>query len=312
MQWRTAHDKGERKRAYMVCGSETHLREEVVDTLRADTPAPATERVTVYGTDPTAVWLALNAFPSDPDAARLVLVRDAEALSWSRVVDWLATRALPGTRAVFVLDVPTLDAPEDEALATVVKKAKYVRCAPLNEEHAIAWIRWHAPVLTTNQAAQVISRSGDLLTARDVARKLYLLAGARPSLPDAVVTTLATPRAHGEFAAALLAQDKRLALDLAPQVPEEEYPGLIALLDANVEVARRLREVQQVERGQRAVADLARTTGLPMVQVRAVSGVSRMYTDARAMQATTALAAMDHAVRSGATDGVLEALVAAW
>lgn len=312
MHFRDRFTEGERKRLYVLFGSSGHLRIEARDTIRAATAYRPGDRVVLDAKDMHRVWLEASTYPQTTDTERLV---EADAtgfgsVEWEQANAWLDARDIPQVRVVLEIDRPDLgDNPE---LRRLVKRSacKQVRCAPLNESDAVEWIRTVAGCLSANQAWRVLERTGDELAARDAARAIAAVAGDNLDVPQAVTDLLARPHLTGEFAAALMTGDKPGAIELAQAVPHDDYGWVIARLDAQVEVARRLHETQQIEFGTRAIADLSRTSGIPINLVREVAGVARHFTDARARRATVALAVVDDAVRRGARTGVLEALTA--
>lgn len=103
-QW--ARQAAEVKRVTWVCGSERILVEEVVDSVRANLHASDMDYVSlVAGSSPDReIWAALNQYPFDPKANRLVLVRDVERVKrWAPFLDWMAnSRLLPTNYALFV------------------------------------------------------------------------------------------------------------------------------------------------------------------------------------------------------------------
>jgi len=309
----TKMDAGERKRVYVIYGPSDHLRTEMRDRIRRVTAYREGDRRALDARD--NVWLEASTYPQSPESERLIEVRGAEhfgTAEWEQANAFLDARDIPQVRVV--LDLATPDLPDNAELRRLVKRSacKQVRCSPMNEADAVEWIRSFAPMLTKNQAWRVLERTGDELDARDAARAISLVAGTRLDISDAVVESLAQRKTQGEFSSALLSGDKANAIRLIPEVSAEDHTLVIGLLDAQVEVARCLREVQQVETTGRAIAELARTSGMPINLVRDVAHVARHYTDTRARRATSALAVADAASRSGARTGVLEALVALW
>lgn len=313
MRFVQAMDKlaaGHTKRLWIIFGSEDHLRAQVRDMVRAATDHRG-DRTLMDARE--NVWLEAAAYSHFPDAERLIEVRGAESFGsseWLEASAYLSARDIPTTRVV--LDIAADELPDIAPLKALVKRSAcaQVRCSPLNEDDAVAWLRGFAPVLTKNQAWRILQRTGDPLDARDAARAVHAVVGDRPQVADEVVLLLARSKLVGEFGHALLTGDKPGACELAPGVPVEEYPRIIGLLDVQVEVARRLREVQQTEAPGKAIAELSRTSALPLNLVRDVAHVARHYTDAKARRATTALSVADAAVRQGATTGVLESLTA--
>lgn len=308
MQWRTSADKGEVRRVTFVCGDIPVLVNEVVDTVTALVNPDPVERVTVWASEtPTAdVWDIAGQYPLTPDAARLVIVREAQALKdWSPLGGWLAgARFQPGVHLLFVsdeADLPNVRGKPAAHIATLAgrKQAHLVRCTALKPEDAIGWVRRRARV-DQDVAHHLLRRlAGDLGAAAQVCAKIALFDGqASRSTVDALCTEVSD-----EFVDELIAGRKRQALHALPATEPGAAIGLLV---------RRVDLLGALWRASRAGQSAREITGHPPFLVHRFLTHAKHYDPQRCVYARRVLAVIDDAHRNGARDGVMEALVTLW
>lgn len=314
-QWRTAVDAGELRRVTWVCGDQRVLVEEVVDTTRRKLAVSELDYVSLShgpGFD-REVWAQANQYSLSPGNNRLILVRDAEKLTdRGQLGDWLArTRYLPGVYLLFVSnesDLPRTAGRGIQGLlpwASAIKSPRgfLVRCTMPSESDAIAWVRRHSQ-LDDSAARHLLTRSGgNLSTAAAVTAKLSLFDGRAST---ATIDLLCMERPMDDFTDILLSLDKRRALLRIRDLDETDRLRLVPVLDARLDL------LQGLHRHQIAGHTLRQITGVPPFLARQYLPLARHYDAARCAHRRRVLAVVDDALRTGARDGVLEALVSLW
>jgi DNA polymerase III delta subunit len=308
-------DGGDLRRVTWIAGDQAVLIEEVIDTTR-DRLAPSALDYVSLSHGPSfdrEVWSAANQYPLTSGANRMILIRDAEKLTrWQQLIDWLSrTRTLPGVYLVFVSNEPDLPthtvggrkvlAPHAAALKA--PRGSLVKCSPLNEADALAWVRRRS-ALDEATAKYLLTRTGgNLAAAAAVCTKLALFpqtAGA------ATINALVAESASTSFADELTALNKRAALRSIASLEETEVHRLIALLDARLDTLEKLHRMQVAGKSWREV------TGINAFAMRQLLPHARHYDTASCVHRRRVLAVIDDALRNAARDGVLQALVALW
>jgi DNA polymerase III delta subunit len=282
-----------------VAGPERVLVEDVVDATRNTVNAQPFDSVVLTAGDDSAaeIWAALNAYPSNPDARRLVVVRSANLLeSVEPLVSWAmaARHRLPTTYAVFVSDSPDIPG---GWLKSIRRLTYVVKCAFPNENDLLAWAQTFVPTLGHIDLAALVDRAGGSLRAiHDVLRKVALLCQP-PSFEllvslvgDAVVT---------DFVESLLALRKPQAFAAAEAVDSSEWPRLLGLLDSRLDVLSML------------YADRRTREVTPWLAQR-YNRIAGFYDPSRVRHARDVLERLDDAVHSGAQGAVPEVLVMLW
>lgn len=307
---------GEVRRVTWVCGDQRVLVEETVDTIRTQL-APADIDYVTLSHQPAfdrQVWSAANQYPLNPGANRLVLVRDAEKLTrWEQLELWMGrTRQLPGVYLVFVsneTDLPYVmtggkkDGLKPHVAAIKAPRGHVVRCTMPNEVDAVAWVRRRAR-LDDETARHLLTRSGGNLAAVSaVCAKLALFDG---NAGRSTIDALCQERPVESFVDCLLAVDKKAALRCIADLLEADYAKTISLLDSRLDMLQVLNKVQAAGQGFRDVPSIN-----PYL-VRQYMPIAKHYDGRRCVYRRRVLAVIDDALRSGAREGVWEALVALW
>lgn len=303
-QWRAAADRGEVRRATFVYGSEAVLVDEVVTTVTALVGPAAIDHVSLSCVDTPApeVWAQARMYPVTPAAPRLVVARDAHALtSWAPLQPWLDTcRTLPKVYLLFVSAQPDLPdpTPAHVAVLTARRHGQVVKCSTPNTEDLLVWLRRRLPIDQAMAYRLLSNVGGDVSAAADAAGKLAVFDGAPgPASVDAVC---ATPT--GEFVTALLTGDKPAAIAAA----HTATLGTLTTLAARVDLLGDLWHAVRAGRSAREIR------GHPPFLVHRYLPLARHYDPRRCAYARRVLAVVEDAYRSGARIGVIEALVALW
>lgn len=325
-QWRTSFAKDTAARQLTwVCGSEPVLVEEVVDSIRIRVNAAPWNYVPLSaGMDSErAIWAEIDQHPID-SGNRLVVIRDAENLKdFAHLIDFIKHRTSnPKTHLVFVSNderVPRVttvegkyqkvtEAPTDY-IAAFSGKGYVVECKAYTAQtahYAVDWVQAQVR-MRSGIAGHLLERAnGDLRLVRDVCRKLAVF-------PDEITLTtinsMLAERPRDSFADALLSLDKKTALLALRDLPSREYGRVLGFLDARLDLAGMVYDMQ-IE--QKTFAEISRAAGSQSFLIKDIVPVAKHYDPKRRHQIRTTMAMADEAIRSGATEGVLEALIAFW
>lgn len=322
-QWRVGFEKTKTVRQFnYICGSESVLVEDIVRALRAElNPEPWNLSQFVVGEDSERlIWNDMNQFPMGK-GNRLVLIRGAERIkNWNPLMQFMAKRSSnPRTHVILVSNeerIPRIPHPEDKDKTVLPPhldkwgtKGHQVECRPFTQEtakHAVAWVQSKAKI-REGIAGHLLDRAdGDLRLVRDTCEKLAVFPG------DATLTTVnglleQVPR--DSFSDALMALDKKTALAALAEVPVSDYSRTIGFLDSRLDLAGMVHDMLAQMKN---VGEITRAAGNKNFLVRDVIPVAKHYEAKRRQRIRRVLALADEALRDGATDGVLETVVAYW
>ncbi len=301
-QWRASADKAEARRCIYLCGPETALRQEVIETTISIVNPSHLDYVSVDADHAATadIWADANAYPLTPNASRLVVVRNAQNLrDWTPLESWLNTvRRRPSTYLLFVSeDAEVPDAPH----ITLLRKRSHgqvVRCTRPNPTDLTAWVRRRAG-LDVEMATRLLDNvHWNVADAADACRKLALFGGnPGPATVDAVCNP-----GPGNLVEFLLADEKVQALGAVHQLDQ----AALGLLAARVDLLGRMWAYAKAGVPAREIRDVP-----PFILVRYMQLVSR-WNPKRCDHARRVLAVVEDAYRSGARDAIGEALVALW
>lgn len=320
LQFLNGHRRGERKRAYWICGPERRLVEEVVDMAVEQIAADDFSSTTMFVSEARDrdVWAQLDVMPTGDDR-RLVIVREAEQLvNWEPLADWWDEPALRPVHAIFVSNEDNTDTSKSH-MRLFVSRGKFVRCGPFHDptpgskDQRIDVFRSHAPI-GIGAARLLLARTrGRMGPALDVLAKCRLMTDAE--IDERYVKALAASYPDEDFTEALVSFRATDAFSAARAVPTEEYGSVIAKLDYELGTLARLHRAMTKMTGPR-VADrvhkLATISGVEPVAVVRLGPYARRYDRTRVRTCIQALAMADSRVAGGETDLVLEVLTSLW
>ncbi len=285
-----------------LCGPETVLRQEVIDTTLSIVRPSHLDYVSIDAQHASLaeVWMQAFAYPLTPNAPRLVVVRSADKLAdWTPLASWLDhARRIPTTHLLFIAD--THDVPDTDWITLLRKRSQgqVVRCTTPNERDLIAWVRRKGG-LDVEMATRLLNHvHWNLADAADACAKLSLFAGNHgPATVDAVCRS-----APGSLVEYLLADEKVQALAAVHQLDR----AALGMLTARVDMLGQLWGYLKA--------------GVPVREMRDIQPyliaqympVAAKWHPKRCTHARRVLAVVEDAYRSGARDGVAEALVALW
>ncbi len=315
--WRVAADRGEVRRCTWVCGNQLVLVAEVVATIRALLDVGELDHVVLSATQhpPAQVWAAAHQYPLTPGANRLVVIRDAEAITgWAPLESWLnVSRNLPGVHLLLVsneADIPHQPGPgrrPGPAAAHITmlqakrRLAQIVRCTAPGEAVAAAWVRRNSQ-LDAEMAQYLVQRcAADLDVAAGVCTKLALFDGQPAKV---VIDHLCPPSPPESFTDALIAADKVRALAALEQLTGADTLAAIALLGSRLDVLGALWRATRAGQSERDIQ------GVPAFLIRQYLPYAKHFDPRRCAYIRQVLAVVDDAYRSGARVGVMELLVA--
>lgn len=325
MQWKKLFDANEIRRLTYVCGTETILRELVLQDLRSQVSPTEYDYVGLTaGIDSEAdIFAAMNQYSLTSDKARrFIVIRDADRIEhWEQVTDWLTSRRMPHVIVVMMSDLPSW--PKDVNFVTKKKTPKYpeiydrittsgryVECkvsrSPSGEQDVETLVMgWGG--IDVSKARYLLERvDWDLSAAYECLRKANSF---HAPVTRKMLEILSAPSVSTEFVGALMAMDKKSALAAARLLSADDLSTAIGVLNYQLDVASRIYAAQVSES---TVYGLTTKLGIHRVQVLALQPVARFYDPARVKQCMRALASADAAQARGATDGVAEVLVSLW
>lgn len=326
-QWRASVKKNPVPRQITwVCGNEPVLVEDVVEHVVAQLgPEPWNLVSFVAGEDSErAIWAEADQHPMG-GSPHVVIVRHAERLQqWDRFLAWIKARTQnPRTFLVLVSAeerLPRVElTPEQQRkhekpslaphVAAIGSKGHVIECRPYTSATALKSVEWVQSKVRMREgiARHLLERSNwDLRLVRDVCRKLAVFPN---DITISVVNALLVERPRDTLADALLALDKKTALLALRDIPPDEIGRTIGYLDARLDLAGRVHDMQ-VERT--SPSDMARAAGPQAFLVKDIIPVAKHYDAKRRLAIRKILATADEAYRQGQTEGVLEVVVAFW
>lgn len=280
-------------------------------------PQPWDQVTLNASTDVTSeIWSSILQYPIGI-TNRLIIVREAQLLEHSRIIDLLKKRRLsPQSYVVFISSdekIPRVEVEDGTERPAHLKafsgKGDVVECGPFTQataKTAVAWVR-HLRPMREAVAGHLLDRAnGDLRMTRDLCRKLALF-DKEPSL--SMVNELMREVPADTFTNALLALDRKTALLALDDVREEDYGSVIGFLDANVDFAGIVHDMLVSHKSN---AEISRAVGGRRFLLPDVLPVAKHYDMKRRQSIRRLLAVADEAYRGGERKAVMEAIVAFW
>lgn len=294
-------------RVAWVCGEERMLAHVV--TLAYREQLRDAERRAAW-VDVPGWWDDVLSVPSGP---RLTIVWNAEHLGDLSKLPHLLGDELDGSYTVFVSaehDFRKQDKELVPALAALrdSRHGQIIRCStPASQEDQAAIVASWWPGAGRNIAAALLEASGGSLTAAWHAADKAVRAGF-PCDPSVIPVVCVSRDAEG-FADLLTAGNRAAAMAAARTLPQDEAGGVLALLAVRLQLLPLVRDC--VERGE-DMQSMVRNLKASQLVIARLRAVSPRYGDSRVSRCRELLAIAETAWRSGARDGVLEAVAALW
>lgn len=297
-------------RVTWVCGPERVLQDEVEVSYRAGLRLVGLT-TQGWGTD-TMDWLL-----TPPVSPELRLVREAEKLHSPNLIPTLLDETFDNAFTVFFSSeddfsylpgdkkrqlVPHLAALRDSRHGQIIRC-----CAPKDDEGKAAMVASWWPGAGKNIAAGLLTRcGGDLTEARQVITKANL--AGLPATPENAAA-LCDHRPQDDYADRLLNGDKAGAMASASVISREETGRVLGLLTYRLSLLAVLGDAVRKGADMREVT--ARLRVDPYV-TRLLRPHAAAYTAEKIARCREILALAETAWRSGASTGVLEAVVSLW
>lgn len=309
-----------------LCGPEVVLVEEIVShVVNTLAPDPWNFVNLVAGEDSErTIWSALDQHPLG-SSPRVVVIRHAQQLKhWERFISWVKDRGRnPRTYVVMVSDeehVPKTEVSSAERrdglkpqplphIAAIGSRGHVVECKPFTSATALKsleWVKSKVP-MRDNVAKHLLERANwDLRLVRDTCLKLAVFPG---DITISVINSLLEQQPRDTFTDALLALDRKTAFLAAEKIPETDIGRTIGLLDAQLDLAGRVHDMQAAHK---TSGEMAKALGPQAFLLPDILKVSRHYSAKRRRDTRRLLAMVDQAYRSGQRIGLLEAVVSLW
>jgi DNA polymerase III delta subunit len=323
-QWRARDPDKRAPYLSWLCGSDRILIEEVIDYIRGYYSSAEQSSYDLSVQRELYFFSVISRFPLEKNLKRVVVVREIQCLErWDKLYEWLQVRGrqLQNTIVVFVSDdieFPEESHPSHAAFKFVQRAGSAIRCTNTPEQALAAWIisklAWRDVSCDEPTAYALIRHvNKDLPAINSTIHKASIL-GKGTRLTADIVKQLSTPIPSDDFVDNLLATDRRAAYASTELIAPSEYGRTIGLLFSRLDLLGRLhRELQAGKDIQHIVSDSAAGANrVPLFLVRRYLPLAKDYGISRRTRCQRLLTIVDDAYQRGASDGILESLVALW
>lgn len=323
-QWRSREPAERARRLTWLCGSEGILVEEIVSDIASYYSDAEYSSYDLSVQRESFVISGLSQYPLSREGKRLVVVREIECLDrWDSLHRWIVRsgRALPNNIAVFVssnIDFPAKDSPAHDSFRSIQQRGSVIRCTNTSEQALANWVKakitWRDVSCSTQTALHLVRRSNrDLAALRSAVVKASIL-GRGTALTVDVANQLLRPVPSDAFADNLIATDRPAAYASIEFVPRADYGRTIGLLFSRLELLGRLNRGLQAGKDMRNIVNDSSATGVPVSDFlgRRYFPHAKDYAESRRVRCHRLLTIVDDAYQRGATEGILESLVALW
>lgn len=309
-----------------VCGPEVVLVEDIVSYIVGYlAPEPWNLATLVAGEDSEReIWAALDQHPMG-SSPRVVVLRHVERIqSWERFIQWVKDRGRnPRTYLVLVSSEESVPKEELTAqqrrehvrpgplphIAAIGTKGHVVECKPFTPATALKSVEWvvsKAPMRDVVARYLLTRTNWNLRMVRDTCLKAAVFPG---EVTAAVITALVSEQPRDTLADALMALDRKTALLAAEEMDPNDLGRLIGLLDSKLDTVGTVHDMMLEHR---SLGEMAKALGPQAFLLNDLMKVSKHYDTARRHKIRKVLAIADEAHRSGATTGVIEAVISLW
>lgn len=305
---------GALRKVYWLCGSERVLVEESVDLLRRLIyPADMDYMALDAGAVPEReVWAAINQFPMDTNAVRMVLIRRAEKLQqWDRFMLWADDLRTTQTYVVFVSSDSEFPLhPESGELADHMKlikeKGKPIRCARLSEKDMTEYVRSQIRITDPGMLVLLQRTECDSLSVVNFLRKVNLFDSY---VTDKTVKALCAESVTQSFASSLIARNKPKAYRAAELSSRSDINKILGLLELKL---NQLGVLSRGFRQHRSISSMVREDQLPVYAVEELKPLVKDYPLDKIKSCMAVIRLVDELASQGVDEDVLTTLVALW
>ena len=314
-QWRQSADKGQVARVTWLCGDQRVLVEEVIEETKSQLQITEYDYVSMSAESDSqlAIWDAAYQYSLDPDANRLILVRDADKISnWEQLKGWFAdSRQLVTTYLMFVsdhADYPMVPDTKElmEHVELIRSKGKVVRCSMPNEHELSLWIKRNSTFGDATTKFLIERAGSDLPTIANVCRKSMMF---KQDPGNVIVKQLTEEFANESFADSLIFGNKKAALLSLEQLPASEFAKIIGQLYARLDT---LYVLHKAAPNFNTMKEMSAATGLKIFLIQRYLSVARVYDRNKVTKCKNVLTIVDDAIQRNATDAAMELLVTLW
>jgi DNA polymerase III delta subunit len=314
-QWRNYAARGDVAKVTYICGDESTLAELVLDDIKNILQVPVTDYVSVDASQSDDIWNLASQYPLDPNANRLVVVRNAERINfWAELSDWLAvSRSNPKNFLVFcslASDAPAVFAKGKkvsyvEHIELIRTKGKFIKCSQPNNEDLVTWCNSFG--LSDESAEFLIQRtSGDTSAMLSVLKKVKIWNG---SPNTKALTLLCQEQALDSLADYIILGEKKTAYTAVQSLDPADYAKVISRLDSRLDY---MTDIYRCMLRRMYDVDIASTTGIKIFLIKKFKGVAKEYEPNKVKYRRQLITMIDGTIRDGAKVGVWETLITLW
>lgn len=290
--------------------------DEIIDSIKSNIQ---TDQInTIYLNVPEEgeryIWNELRQHPFGTQAYRLSIVRGAEKiLSSEQFQQYIKDRGtLPRNYVIFVSSEEFLrkeDGRTWEPLELLKTRGSMIECRPFTSataKHAVTWVRTKADI-RGRVAEHLLNRAtGDLRLVRDTLNKLKSFPG---EVTLKVIDEMFEARPDDDFISALFALDRKTASAALKEIPASEYGRTLGLVDARLDIAGMIHDLQIQKKTPGEIAKMAGKKGFLVPELLPVA---KHYNKKRRLKIRKYLAMVDGYAEFGYPEGALEGLTAIW
>lgn len=322
IQWLGSLDKNpDPKQFTWVCGSEHVLQNEVVSYIlqRLDVPA-LNHHVYDAETDaPNKILEGLSQYPMGLTAS-VHVVKNAQALTDFSMIPLLIKNRSKNPKRYVIFQsteekVPTVynkDTRKNVRLPHIAAfsgKGTIVECKPFANtaaDNAIRWVQYKSPVSPHIATLILNNAGGNLRLVRDTCVKINAL-GTPNHIPT--INKIMEHEPQETFVNALLTLNYKDAHRSVPNIPVSDYSTIIGQLDSVLELVALLRHLR-IEG--RPTSDLMQAAGTRSFLVFRILDHLAHYNPVKVQEIRAVLLACDQHLADGATEAMLETIIAVW
>lgn len=315
-QWRTAADKGQVAKVTWVCGDQRVLVEEVVEETKRLLEVSEFDYIPLWAESDTelAIWDSAYQFPLEPEARRLILVRQADCIqNWAPLEKWLVdSKSLSANFLLFVSDQADYPMTQDKDpkilphIELIRKRGKTVKCSMPSQAEVLSWIKRNSRLNDFSANFLYERCGGDLSAVANVCKK-SLMFKADPG--SQILAELSKEYSNQDFSDCLVYQNKKAALLDLPNIPESDYSKIIGQLYSKLDI---LYALHRAGPNFNTTRELAEATGIKVFLVAKYLQASKSYDRTKVANCRNILTVVDDAIQRHAADNAMELLVSLW
>jgi hypothetical protein len=290
------------------------LVEEAIDILRAgvapaDVDYVALDAGVVRDRD---IWAALNQYPLDANATRLVIVRRAERIrSWDPFIRWMADLRYAQICVIFVSSADDFPRdPEDESLLPYIEmikdKGRAVRCSRMSPKDVTLYVESQITISPEGMNKLLIQTDGASLEVVNFLRKIKLFGSAAT---EKTVQALCPVSVSLSYVTCLIERDKPRAFAAAEVIPASEVAKTLGLLESKL---HSLDAMYRARRRGLSLANMVQDGIVPVFVAQELTSWVKDYPPEKIRTCMGAVRMADELHTQGVRSDVLTVLTALW